>query len=398
MAVPLTESKAVFLERCETAGLPTPIRDILVGKNLSTLASLAFAAGQRGETPSDAALTGLARAGTEEVPIATLASLRRLVFEAQLLMTAQVKMLIEHRADDQKAELATAERSERIQKQSERLAGVALRNESECSYGSYDLVMKMVQENCAELRLEKPRKELDVVNSKMTLKDQTVDLQCQLHTPLCLHHALHRRALAMDLVGVASYSVSMEFHEHLMSHLTMEPPPGYHQVTLHQVLAADRAAWLRLAEKLPKGLRAVPDGKLPLDVELPKLQGDPKAAFHLLPLGPPTLSSGKRSLEGDQGNDAKIQRTGGKGKGKGKTKTKATPKSMSVSLKDKWSRTKRGVPICWAFNTEEGCSAAPAGGRCPRGVHLCAEPNCQKPHSTQPFESCQWANTSERRL
>ncbi|CAE7775417.1 RE1 [Symbiodinium sp. CCMP2592] len=354
MAVPLTESKAVFLERCETAGLPTPIRDILVGKNLSTLAGLAFAAGQPGETPSDAALTGLARAGTEEVPIATLASLRRLVFEAQLLMTAQVKMLIEHRADDQKAELAPAERSERIQKQSERLAGVALRNESECSYGSYDLVMKM-----AELRLEKPRKELDVVNSKITLKDQAVDLQCQLHTPLCLHHALHRRALAMDLVGVASYSVSMEFHEYLMSHLTMEPPPGYHQVTLHQVLAADRAAWLRLAEKLPKGLRAGPDGKLPLDVELPKLQGDPKVAFHLLPLGPSASSSGKRPMDGDQGqsNDWKIPRTGGRGKGKGKTpgKTKAIPKSMPVSLKDKWSRTKRGVPICWAFNTEEGC-------------------------------------------
>ncbi|CAE7377679.1 unnamed protein product, partial [Symbiodinium sp. CCMP2592] len=387
---------AVFLERCETAGLPKPIRDILVGKNLSTLAGLAFAAGQPGETPSDAVLTGLARSGTEEVPIATLASLRRLVFEAQLLMTAQVKMLIEHRADDQKAELAPAERSERIQKQSERLAGVALRNESECSYGSYDLVMKMVQENCvsylsparfpsrqAELRLEKPRKELDVVNSKITLKDQAVDLQCQLHTPLCLHHALHRRALAMDLVGVASYSVSMEFHEYLMSHLTMEPPPGYHQVTLHQVLAADRAAWLRLAEKLPKGLRAGPDGKLPLDIELPKLQGDPKVAFHLLPLGPSASSSGKRSMDGDQGqnNDSKIQRTGDKGKGKGKTKTKAFPKSMPVSLKDKWSRTKRGVPICWAFNTEEGCSSAPAGGRCPRGVHLCAEPNCQKPHS-----------------
>ena len=72
-----------------------------MGKNLSTLASLAFAAGQPGETPTDAALTALARTGDEEVPIATLASLRRLVFEAQLLMTAQVKQLIEQRTDDQ---------------------------------------------------------------------------------------------------------------------------------------------------------------------------------------------------------------------------------------------------------------------------------------------------------
>ena len=59
MAVPLTESKAVFIERCDLAGLPAAIRDVLVGKNLSTLASLAFAAGQPGETPTDAALTGI---------------------------------------------------------------------------------------------------------------------------------------------------------------------------------------------------------------------------------------------------------------------------------------------------------------------------------------------------
>lgn len=395
MAVPLTESKAVFLERCELAGLPSGARDALVAKNLNTLASLAFAAGQPGETPTDAALTALVRTGADEVPIATLASLRRLVFEAQLLMTAQVKQLIEQRADDQKAELAPAERSERIKRQTERLSGVALRNESECSYGSYDLVMKMVQDNTisylsparfpsrqAELRLEKPKKELDVVNSKITLKDQAVDLQCQLSTPLCLHHALHRRALAMDLVGVCSYHVIMDFHEYLMSHLTVEPPPGYNHVSIHQVLAADRAAWLRLAEKLPKGLRAGTDGKLPLDVELPLLQGDPKVAFHLLPLGAASSSSGiKRGQDDGAGGDPKIPRTPWKGRGKGKTKTKATPKSMPISLKDKWSRTKRGVPICWAFNTEEGCSGAPAGGRCPRGVHLCAEPNCQKPHS-----------------
>ena len=395
MAVPLTESKAVFVVRCDLAGLPSAIREVLVGKNLSTLASLAFAAGQPAETPTDAALTALARTGDEEVPIATLAFLRRLVFEAQLLMTAQVKQLIEQRTDDQKAELAPAERSERIKRQSERLSGVALRNETECSYGSYDLVMRMVQDNTisylsparfpsrqAELRLDKPKKELDVVNSKITLKDQVVDLQCQLSTPLCLHHALHRRALAMDLVGICSYPIIMEFHEYLMSHLTVEPPPGYNHVTIHQVLAADRAAWLRLAEKLPKGLRAGADGKLPLDIELPLLQGDPKVAFHLLPLASSSGSgSVKRPYEDQPAPDPKTPRKPWKGLGKGKTKTKTIPKSMPVSLKDKWSRTKRGVPICWSFNTEEGCPAAPAGGRCPRGVHLCAEPNCQKPHS-----------------
>jgi len=185
MAEPLTESKAVFIERCQTVGLPDGIRNILVGKNLTTLSSVAFAAGQPGDTPTDEALRGLARTGDEDVPLATLSALRRLVFEAQLLMTAQVKLLIDHRTEERKAELAPAERAERIKKQGERLSGVPLRNESECSHGSYDLVMKMVQDNTvtylspsrfpsrhAELRLDKPKKELDVVNSKVTLRDE----------------------------------------------------------------------------------------------------------------------------------------------------------------------------------------------------------------------------------
>ena len=260
--------------------------------------------------------------------------------------------------------------------------------------------MKMVQENVvvylgpnkfpsrqSELKLEKPKKELDIVNSKLTVKDQAVDLECTLSTPLHLHHALHRRALAMDLVGVCTYSVMMRYNEFLMSHLSVDPPPGYARPTIHQILEADRAAWLKVAEKLPRGVKRTAGGNLPMDTEWPLVQTDPRVCFHLLPLPASSASAAQGTKRTNDDGDAsppppgkfqKWQRGGGKGGGKKGGKTK-TPRSLPIELKGKWSTTKRGVPLCWDFNTG-GCSLAPAGGRCPRGMHLCAEPNCQKPH------------------
>ena len=203
----LTDSEAVFRDRCQIAGLPEATITILIGKNIKTLARLAFSVGQPGETPTDTALTNLVQDGGNAVPVSTLSSVRRLVFEAQTLMVSQVKSLVEHKADEAKTELAPAERAERIKKQAARLSGVPLRGENECAYQSYDTVMKMCQENVVsylppnkfpsrreELKQEKPKKELDVVNPKVLLRDQEQTLQCLVNTPLNLHHALHRRA------------------------------------------------------------------------------------------------------------------------------------------------------------------------------------------------------------
>ena len=75
--------------------------------------------------------------------------------------------------------------------------------------------MRMLQENAisyippshfgsrtAELKAEKPKRELEVASSKILLREQEVDVRCQLTTALNLHRALRRRALALDLIGV----------------------------------------------------------------------------------------------------------------------------------------------------------------------------------------------------
>ena len=116
----------------------------------------------------------------------------------------------------------------------------------------------------AELRLEKPKKELDIVNSSLTIRDQKQEASCDTSSALSLHHALHRRSLALDLVGVASYALVQDYHAFLMRHLSIDPPPGYRSTTLHQVLEADRAAWVRLAELTSStGIKKTSTGTVP---------------------------------------------------------------------------------------------------------------------------------------
>ena len=119
----LTESEAVFSERAKTAGLPAAHLTRLSNQHLNTLSRLAFAAGQPGETPSDAKLTELgAIPPSTTVPVLVLAAMRRIVFETQTLMVPQVRSLMQGQ-DEHRAELAGPERSERIKAQAARLTG-----------------------------------------------------------------------------------------------------------------------------------------------------------------------------------------------------------------------------------------------------------------------------------
>ena len=68
------------------------VRD-LEGKSINALSKLAFACGQPGEPPDDAALRALVQEGGQDVPVSTMSGLRRLVFESQTLMIQRVNSL-----------------------------------------------------------------------------------------------------------------------------------------------------------------------------------------------------------------------------------------------------------------------------------------------------------------
>ena len=345
MANSLTDSEAVMLERCSEVGLPTSASARLKAQAVNALSKLAYALRPPGESPSEDEIKSLIREGSADPPLGSVAALRRLIFESQTLMTAQVRNMIEHK-DEEKRELPAAERAERVKQQAARLAGVRLTGECECSHASYNVVASMVQDNVitylppakfgswqAELRLEKPKKELDIVNSSLTIRDQKQEASCDTSSALSLHHALHRRSLALDLVGVASYALVQDYHAFLMRHLSIDPPPGYRSTALHQVL--------RLPVSSSTCFRCPQD-----------LGSDPPMPMITMP------------------TSQKPKRVRAK---KGVGRAAQSPPTSLMSF------TKLGKPHCWDFNREQGCPKAKSNQECPRGLHTCVR--CGGTHS-----------------
>ena len=110
--------------------------DALITNKVDSLARLAFAACPPGEAPTNEQIDGLFN-GLVTLNPGTYASMKRLIFEAQTLLSADLQNKV-HRTEDQtKAKLAPAERENRIKEQRNRLEGLRLKGEEECAYQSY---------------------------------------------------------------------------------------------------------------------------------------------------------------------------------------------------------------------------------------------------------------------
>ena len=77
-----------------------------------------------------------------------------------------------------------------------------------------------------------------------------------------------------------------------------------------------------------------------------------------------------------------LQPIKGKGGPKGRAGKSRGP-NIPAGLINKALETPQKQRLCWAFNLPNGCNKAKAGESCPKGIHLCAEPGCFKPHSLQ---------------
>jgi hypothetical protein len=78
-----------------------------------------------------------------------------------------------------------------------------------------------------ELAGERPDKQikLDETRSSLVVKDRPQDPEADITSDLSLLQAMTRRALAMDLVGIASVNTVMKFVNRLFALLTQAPAP-----------------------------------------------------------------------------------------------------------------------------------------------------------------------------
>ena len=399
----LLESKEALRSRGLEVSLTQDEVNALITNRVDSLARLAFAACPPGDAPTNDQIDALFNGVIVPNP-GTYASMKRLIFEAQTLLSADLQNKV-HKTDDQtKSKLAPAERDNRIKEQKTRLEGLRFKGEEECAHLSYDLVLNMLERDSllylapekfptrrSELSMKKAAKEISIDQSSLIVRDKAQDLNCSTATELDTTNAMRRRALAFDLVKACNYHIMNSYHAELFDHLHLQAPPGYAQVTLIQLLRADRAAWLHIAEKLTS-LKRDNHGVLPLETELQNVLAHPTVSFHLLPL--PLKSASDKPVHPKAAPQPPRKtrsrspirtQAPSKGKGKGKNNKGKRGRGPNIprGLIGKSLQTKSGDRLCWAFNLPQGCQEAKAGEKCPRGVHLCSEPNCEQPHSMQ---------------
>ena len=191
-------------------------------------------------------------------------------------------------------------------------------------------------------------------------------------------------------------------------------PPGYRSVTWHQIALADRALFNYVSEKCLGTTKPATGGTVTA------FEGHWKAGMFdfnvratCRPLPGPSSSSSTRTVDlakADQSNDelkrlrnqlknsqdqlAAVKRKldsgkgpkgGGKGKDKGKDKdNKRRRQNLPEFMRGLDTSLPNNEPICWNYNSSNGCSNAVPGARCNRGWHVCAKPQCRgkmEPHS-----------------
>ena len=113
----ILESSAAFDARALEHGLTVEQLTRLKSKGLTNLSKLAFSISTPGTSPDDESLKTLVHDDPDLVTVGQLASIRRLMFDAQTLCAAQVKHILAGTEGTRKAELVPAERAQRIEAQ-----------------------------------------------------------------------------------------------------------------------------------------------------------------------------------------------------------------------------------------------------------------------------------------
>ena len=69
-----------------------------------------------------------------------------------------------------------------------------------------------------------------------------------------------------------------------MSSMTRDPPPGFSNISMEQVIRADKRLFTVMAQEVSGSLKADAAGLLPMNEKLLALMVDPRVTMFLLPL------------------------------------------------------------------------------------------------------------------
>lgn len=394
----LLDSTATFEMQAQRAGLSDVWIQAFKNNQMGSLGSLAYAITTPGTSPTTAEVTAFMdhiRQGV--VPtLLELTAVKRLVFEAQTLTIASLRSTVQSPEDSTVRKIAPAERTARLEAQRNRLQGLDLTGPLEPSHWLYDQFSAMLElgeikyiapNKCMtrqqEIAGEKPDKQikLDENKSSLVVKEHPKENETDVASDLALHQAFTRRALAMDLVGIATYATVMRFTNRLFTLMNQPAAPGFRSPGHAQLLRADRQAFLRLAEVVPVPFFANGLGQLPFDLALDQLHHDVTVTYHMLPIpvakqkdedaSKNRSPAATKTVKKQQGKQSPSSGSA-KGNAKGNSKNRRQP--MPQALHGMHHKTPEGKDICFNYNLGK-C----ANKNCAR-QHVCCVPHCYKSH------------------
>ena len=294
--------------------------------------------------------------------------------------------------------LPLAEKVERVNFIKQKLPGLLITQTLEPSHQLIDKAVQQFEENsiryldlttCTsreqEVLAEKATPSLSfdsTGNIKVTKKQELA--QCSLSGDLKLRNALQRRAIAYDIANVATFAVLEKWANTLFERLQQEPPSGYKYVSHEQLLRADKALWLKVAEDTRSNVQSK-GGVKPVDEAIERWSVHPGVQYHMMPLPggsssssttPKAASTNTSSTSTPKpivkDNDLKGPKGKAKGKGKGKI---VVPQDCEIKFGE------NNKPICMKYNIGTCRGNVRPDKRCQYGFHVCWKKSCHKAHS-----------------
>ena len=410
-ATNLTESTAAFEKQAANLGLEDGWIQALKNAGVTTLGRLAFSCGQPGTPVTEQDVRNLMTASDPggRITVGDLATMRRLIFEAQTAVVALARSQADPNADPTLRKMPPAERSSRIANQRVRLQGLSMEGNMEVAHQVYDQLNGMMEADTLkylapakcitrmqEITSAKPPKELklDTSGTGITVKDSITEQQCSTGTELDLLEAMTRRSLAFDAMGLVDFHIFQKWIQYLFNLMRQPPPPNFKAPTLTQLLRADRQAFVRLQELSRDGIKPHADGTRPLDALIDNLPKDHTVVYYMLPTAQEktrpkpakpatqkTETASWKNWSNEKSSSWKSAKQTQWKKGSGKTGGSG---KLPYQLKNCASATPEGKRLCFAYNID-GCDKAAAGDSREKGVHVCATKGCFGNH---PHYSC----------
>ena len=385
MATSELDSEVEFKRRALQLGVSSTNVDALVSAGFKTFGQYAFSVpyhyqpGSADESPLVDLLTATL---SGEPPASQLSCLRRLFWESHGLVVRDLRLRQEHGSDTVIKKLPTSERVARAEAQKSRLTGITWSPETEPSHQLVDRFVTMLEEQAVtyirpELCTSRAQETLQVKQTntfslgsdgQLRLATKGDDLECSTAGEWRLRMALQRKSLAMDLAGLVSYQVAETWHTYLYTVREREVPKNTKQVSLQQILDADKRLWILLSEEVRGKIVAAPSSAPTCDAVILRLSSSSDVLSYLVPQpefrGPSQPRWEPYTSSGVKGK--------GKGKGKERNKGKASEATPTISIPEgAHSTTSDGKPLCFLYSRGKCWAKKKPGQRCSKGYHLC---------------------------